>query len=357
MSKLSPEQAKRFVTQFGDGGSVSPYLVTPTWDQGIYIGTVYEQLWGEPTAEFQADPLTLLDGVHEDDRERVHTAIETVATTEPTTIEFRLDTENDTPQWVSLSAQPIVDEAGTVEAIGGFIRDITDQKEQEQQFEFQRDRLEILNEVVRHDLRNDMQIIRGRAQLLAEYVDPEGEDHLDDILLSVQEAIDTTKTARDLARTVIDEKTTSTQVNITRVVDDVVGTARARHEKAVITVQKPDRDLSVLADDMLKTVVHNLVQNAIIHNNSAMPEITVTITATDDTTVQLEVADNGPGVPADRREEIFGKGEKGLESPGTGLGLYLVQTLIDSYDGTIEVTDNEPQGSIFRVELPRVTAE
>ena len=66
----------------------------------------------------------------------------------------------------------------------------------------------------------------------------------------------------------------------------------------------------------------------------------------------VRVADNGPGIPDTQKETIFGKGEKGLDSPGTGLGLYLVRTLVKQYGGAVWVEDNDPEGSVFVVERP-----
>jgi signal transduction histidine kinase len=68
--------------------------------------------------------------------------------------------------------------------------------------------------------------------------------------------------------------------------------------------------------------------------------------------VQIRIADNGPGIPDDRKERIFGKGEKGLDSAGTGIGLYLVRTLVNRYGGRVWVEDNDPKGAVFIVELP-----
>ncbi len=52
------------------------------------------------------------------------------------------------------------------------------------------------------------------------------------------------------------------------------------------------------------------------------------------------------------KDQIFDEGEKGLDSQGTGLGLYLVRTLVRRYNGDVAVKDNDPEGSVFTVELP-----
>jgi len=54
---------------------------------------------------------------------------------------------------------------------------------------------------------------------------------------------------------------------------------------------------------------------------------------------------------------VFGRGKKGLESPGSGLGLYLVDNLVETYGGRVWIEDNEPKGAIFCVELQRADDE
>ena len=66
----------------------------------------------------------------------------------------------------------------------------------------------------------------------------------------------------------------------------------------------------------------------------------------------VHIADNGPGIPDERKDEIFGRGEKGLESSGTGLGLYLVDTLVQRYGGDVTVSDGT-EGAEFVVTLQR----
>ncbi len=82
-----------------------------------------------------------------------------------------------------------------------------------------------------------------------------------------------------------------------------------------------------------------------------MPEVSVSASLGDGT-VTVRVADNGPGIDPSRRETIFSKGEKGLGSRGSGLGLYLVQTLVEGYGGEVWVEDGDHDGAVFVVELP-----
>jgi Signal transduction histidine kinase len=81
-------------------------------------------------------------------------------------------------------------------------------------------------------------------------------------------------------------------------------------------------------------------------------EVTVSATERDDT-VSVRIADNGPGVPDNMKEAIFGEGEQNLQTAGTGMGLYLVDALVTSYDGELWVEDNDPEGSVFVVELAK----
>jgi signal transduction histidine kinase len=107
----------------------------------------------------------------------------------------------------------------------------------------------------------------------------------------------------------------------------------------------------VLADDLLEAVFRNLLKNAVQHNDTEAPEIGIDATVDDDT-VTIRIADNGPGVSDAHKKQIFGRGEQGLDSSGTGIGLYLVDTLVDRYGGAVAVEDNDPRGAVFVVDLP-----
>ncbi|ESS09023.1 MAG: histidine kinase-, DNA gyrase B-, and HSP90-like ATPase [uncultured archaeon A07HN63] len=103
---------------------------------------------------------------------------------------------------------------------------------------------------------------------------------------------------------------------------------------------------------MLSSVFFNILKNAVRHNDKEDIEIDIAVTE-DMGTVTVQIADNGPGIPDSQKEAVFGKGEQGLKSPGTGMGLYLVATLVTSYGGEVWIEDNDPEGAVFLVELPK----
>ena len=100
----------------------------------------------------------------------------------------------------------------------------------------------------------------------------------------------------------------------------------------------------------------NILNNAIQHNDVDTPRVDIAVEETADT-VEVRIADNGPGIPDDQKAEVFGKGEHGMDSPGTGLGLYLVHTFVDQFGGDVWVTDRDGGGAVFHVELPRADAD
>lgn len=106
----------------------------------------------------------------------------------------------------------------------------------------------------------------------------------------------------------------------------------------------------VLANSMLASVFRNLFDNAVQHNDAAVPEIEVTGEDRGDT-VAVHVSDNGPGIPERQREALFEEGNKGLDSSGTGIGLFLIGELIETFDGDIDVSDSDAGGTTFTVVL------
>jgi signal transduction histidine kinase len=105
------------------------------------------------------------------------------------------------------------------------------------------------------------------------------------------------------------------------------------------------------------SVLINLVENAIKYSDENS-EVTIVL-SDDETNIFLEVKDKGYGIPKEEKEKVFDKfyrvgNEDTRKSKGTGLGLYIVKRFVEIYNGTVELTDNIPNGSIFKITFPKL---
>ncbi|WP_254830001.1 sensor histidine kinase [Haloglomus salinum] len=235
------------------------------------------------------------------------------------------------------------------------IRDITTRRKAQQQLEEQRNDLDILNQVLRHDIRNDLQVVTGYGDLLTDHVDEDGTEYLDTLQSSADHAAELTETARDIADVMLSREDAQQQdrVNLRSTLERELDKIESEYPNANLTVEGSLPAVQVRANQLLDSVFRNLLSNAVQHNDKDVPEISVSATNHDGRVV-VRIADNGPGVADNQKEEIFGKGEKGLDSSGTGLGLHLVHHLVTHYGGEVWVEDNDPEGAVFAVELPLV---
>lgn len=232
------------------------------------------------------------------------------------------------------------------------ITDVTERESYRKQLEQKTEQLEALNRVVRHDIRNDMAVVLGWAESLREHVDDDGQPALEHILRSSEHVVELTESARMFVDSLATDGAAELKpVDVRDTVTSELTKAQETHSNAHFEVDGEIPQVTVRANEMLSSVFRNLLENAVRHNDKPTPEITVSGSTQGDT-VQIRVADNGPGIPDEQKERIFGKDEKGAASLGSGIGLYLVKTLINQYNGTVWVEDNNPTGAVFTIELP-----
>ncbi|MFA9518391.1 PAS domain S-box protein [Halopenitus sp. H-Gu1] len=346
------ERQKAFTDDLLDAIEDVVYVLGPDGDL-INWNAAAEEVTGYTSEELGS--MNALDFFTEEDTEAVAAALEEAFETGHARVEVDFLTANDE----SIPYEFIANVFGNPEGepvVAGVGRDRRLHAEYEQELEEQRDNLEILNQVVRHDIRNDMAVVRGRANLLEEYVEEAGREHLEAVQSSTENAIQLTGTARDLSETMLSTEEDVEPVRLDQHLEPTIENARSKFDNTVITVEDGIPDVRVCGNTLLKAVFRNLIQNAVIHNDKEVPAVDI-LTALDEETVTVAIADNGPGIPDDQKETIFGKGEKGLDSPGTGIGLYLVESLVEQYGGDVWAEDNDPEGSVFYVELPRVDEE
>ncbi|MEZ3165040.1 PAS domain-containing sensor histidine kinase [Halorubrum sp. RMP-47] len=309
------------------------------------LGTIPEEIEGKPEPEFfpESDQYETL-------RQR---DIEVIESGESAMFEEEVTSLATEKHIFQTSRIPFKTPEIGEEAVFGYARDITELREYEQELEDQRDNLEILNQVLRHDVRNDLQLVTAYADLLVEECeDEEVKGYITTIQDSADHAIELTRTAREIADVMLSTTKEGQQVNLRAILENEVSEVQSSYPNAAVSLETTVSSVTINANDMLSSVFRNLLKNAIQHNDKAVAEVTTSVTEQDDIAT-IQIADNGPGVPDGQKDDIFAKGERGLESAGSGMGLYLVATLVTDYGGEVWVEDNDPEGSVFVVELPK----
>jgi len=221
------------------------------------------------------------------------------------------------------------------------------------QLEHRATELELLSRVLRHDIRNDIQIVLGWCALLAEGADSDQQAFVEKIETTSRHIDELTDSAREIVEALVANGDTLLEPTaIGPLLEAEIEKAAEAFEDAAFTLVDHTDGPVVLANEMLSSVFRNVLNNAVQHNDGDESQVEIAVTETDGQVV-VRVADDGPGIPLDRRERVFGKGERGFGSGGTGMGLYLVATLVDLYEGTVRIEGGDP-GTVVVIELPTV---
>jgi signal transduction histidine kinase len=198
-----------------------------------------------------------------------------------------------------------------------------------------------------HETRNPLNIIRGLAQMISKRPETVPEireksreiiDEADKVAAQLNEFINYSR-PREVRPSVL---------ALGSVVNEVVRALNYDLEEKKIQLEVKGDQLSIQADEqLLRQALFNLLLNAVQAANGS-GQIQVVAQRRSLSEGQLEVRDNGPGVPADRRSEIF-KPYFTTQKTGTGLGLAVVQQIVLAHGWEIECLPNEPQGAVFRI--------
>jgi len=221
---------------------------------------------------------------------------------------------------------------------------------QQRTLQRRKDQMEFFNSILQHDMLNGMNVIQARGELLADRLEGDDREYAKTIVKWSDDIIDLTEKVRSVLKTLSEDGMTEIE---RRALGEVLDGAadRARRVSDDCTVDNHVEDIHVAADELLEDVFGNLFLNAVEH---AGEDVSVDVTATvEDVFVRVRIADDGPGVPPEQRRRIFQRGEKGSGSSGTGFGLYFVDSMVESYGGTIWVEESDRGGAAFVIELPR----
>lgn len=146
------------------------------------------------------------------------------------------------------------------------------------------------------------------------------------------------------------------ELRITPIIEELIEKLRMKNPKAQFHFIKK-QDLPILRGDKqgMVSVFSNLLENAMKYAGEN-PEITIRQSFEKQQFI-FDIADNGIGIASIERKKVFEKfyrigSEMTRRTKGTGLGLFIVAEVVRWHKGTIQILDNEPKGTIFRVTLP-----
>lgn len=213
-----------------------------------------------------------------------------------------------------------------------------------------------------HELRSPLTSVQGFAELLLlerEKLSPRQAETVEVILDNTRHLVRLLNDLLDLARSDAGRLTIKpVPTEAAGLIEDAVRTMRAqfdsRRQRLALEVE-PGLPQVEADGDRIRQVMVNLLTNA----NEYCPEgagieVKVRRAGAD---VEIDVIDDGPGIPAEQLEHIFERFSRGDAGEtqrvgGTGLGLAISKSLIELHGGTIEAESAPGQGSTFRVHLP-----
>jgi len=249
---------------------------------------------------------------------------------------------------VSISAAPILILDKLVGYIGVY-KDISDLKKTERNLAIMNEKLRVVGGLTRHDVRNKLSGITGNAYLLKKQL--AGDQNALDKLRDMETAVEQTGRILDFAKTYemlgveelvyIDvEKTVTQAISLFSDLKDV-------------KVTNDCHGLLVLADSLLRQLFYNLIDNSLKYGQK-ITTIRVSFEKTDQLQLKLFYNDDGVGIPASTKPQLF---KEGYTTGGsTGYGLYLIKKMIEVYGWNIMETGELGKGVRFVLTIPHLNS-
>lgn len=234
------------------------------------------------------------------------------------------------------------------------LRYAIERRKQTRQLRRQNEQMEFFNSILRHDMLNGLAVILARGELLEQRLDGEDQEYAESIVSWSHNIIDLTDRVRSVLDTLTSEEDLELKpVALGPVIQDEAETVRQMGDGVTVETTVPDR-ATVHADDLVADVLSNVMTNAVEHNDTDEPQITVTVDdPTDTDTVTVRIADNGPGIPDEEKSRVLHRGETGEQSGGSGFGMYFANSMIEAYGGSMHIEDNDPRGAVVVMEFPQ----
>jgi signal transduction histidine kinase len=271
-------------------------------------------------------PQNIFDSIHNEDKEMVESLIEDTLTNNTTnTTSCRLSSKDGEWRLFELSLRPASDYPDISSAI------LTGTDVSGQYYFEQRRR--VINRVLRHDLRNEMNIVEGNAKIIKELGPENITKYADEIKDVAENMVSLGNEVREIDQELNRVNRRVRCMCIKEVLLKQIEQKHNRHPK--ITFKTEIDDIQIVGNTLVNSAIHHLITNSIEHSGKSNEELTIEITTTvneEDNTISVNVIDNGRGIPQGEKEVI----QSGIETPLdhiSGLGLWMVKWVAESVNG------------------------
>lgn len=289
-------------------------------------------------------------------------AIEATSSGEPVVIEMPMTTAKNNARWIRLFLSASF-ENDVASRLYGATQDITEIKNREDEMEklvreltYQRDSLEEFGSLVSHQFRAPLTNLASITSLLQEVEDESEQRSLVNALGDAVEVLN--RTLEEISQAVRVRQEVAPRDEVIHINDEIVSikgqlAQSIRDAEATIHVDTTNLDVIEYPLIYLKSILRNLISNAIRFADESRPcEVWITTECVDDNPV-LVVRDNGVGIDLDRHaERMFRLGKTfHRNASGRGVGLFMVRTIVESLGGTIEIDSEVDKGTTVHVNL------
>ncbi|HEY3274182.1 MAG TPA: PAS domain-containing sensor histidine kinase [Methanocella sp.] len=267
---------------------------------------------------------------------------------------------SDGPRFCDATVFPTRGSDGRIASYTAILADISDRKRYEEELARARAQAELYVDLMSHDINNMNQIGIGFLEIALEKIRLSNEEQMLirkplNAMLNSAHLIDNVKKIRNANVGILSAEL----VDLGLLLDEVVRNHKDVPGRDVVIEYAPVPGYRVSANPLLKDVFSNLINNAIKHSTGPV-QVRITVqpaVINRMTCYRVSVEDNGPGIPDGIKDTVFSRScHLQARSSGSGLGLYLVKSLVDSFNGTIVLEDrvqgDRGQGTRIVITLP-----
>ncbi len=306
----------------------------------LYINDEFEKLTGYGT-EIIGEDCRRLQG-EETSTETTATLRSAIDAEEAVSVDILNYSKNGRKFWNKLDIAPLTDDTGTVTHYAGFQADITGRKIKER-------RVEVLNRVLSHNLRNKMNVIDGYTTVLRDaFEDEEIPEAVEQIQDATDNLIGLTDTVQKIEQTLDTENMDPPTVHLDHQIEQLVDAFEEQFPDATFELTQADGSYTVCVPGLM-TAIEEALENAVTHNDNVEPTVQISLTRRDNW-VDVEITDNGPGIPK-QEIDVLQSGETPLEHADR-LGIWLIYWVVSKEGGHFSVSDIEPTGTVLELAVP-----